>query len=285
MVHADLVVPGFCEAIDRKRQQPELRIAAGEQGGVDPLLVGTHPGHESERVDRQAVGPQPEHEVERPSERSFVLARQPVDEIDVDRLVAQAAGMLVEARGLFPGLVPADQILHPLVGVLNSHRDPVEAQFAQCCQVFFGGDSWIDLEGDLRVGGQFELGQQPAVQVGQGCGRVEGRGASTPVVLLEHTSFAQPERGRSRLGHDAVEVGVSHTLLAGDDHVACTERAPLLAERQMHIQRERGRSAEWMRPPIVRRNRWARSRRRSRSPWDTTCSAGRAGRTRPTAPL
>ncbi len=128
VVHADLFVAGIGESVDGERQQAELHIAIGQQLRVDSLLVRAHPRHERERVHGEPVGPEADHLLERVGERVLVLARQAVDEIDVDGLVAETARRLVQVRRLFPGLVPADEVLHHIVDILYAHRYPVEPQ-------------------------------------------------------------------------------------------------------------------------------------------------------------
>jgi hypothetical protein len=239
VIHADRVVAGRQQPLPRDDEQPQLGRGVRHRLLVDPALVRLEPGHEGVGVERDAVRPQLGDLVDAGRERLRRLLRQPVDQVDVDRLEAERAAELVHLARLLLALVAAHRRLDVGIEILHPHRDAVEAEPLQQAQLCFAGDARVDLDRHLRVGQDLEVLRHHLVQP-LDLRLVEvGRRAAAPVVLRDLAPVRQGCGDELDLALEPLEVGGRDLPLARDDDVAAAVEATLLAEREVQVERQR----------------------------------------------
>ena len=85
-------------------------------------------------VDRQSVRPHGDDLVQRSAESLEGLQRQPIDQIEVDRLKAQIASGLIDVLYLFPRLHAIHRHLHVWIEILHPQADTIEPEFFEQLQ-------------------------------------------------------------------------------------------------------------------------------------------------------
>jgi hypothetical protein len=216
-----------------------LTSRGGQVLQVDLLLVRLDPGHEGVRVHGHPIGSQLDRALDRVAEREGRLLRQPVDEVEVDRLGPAGAQELVQVAGLLEGLVAVDGVLHPGVEVLDPHRHAVEAELPQERHLRRARHAWVDLDRHLRARFHDEAGADRLPEARHLVDAEVGRGAAAPVQLGHAVAAAEARCDEVDLAFEMVEVAGRHPALAGDDHVAAAEAAALGAEGQVDVERQR----------------------------------------------
>ncbi len=176
------------------------------------------------------------------------LFRQPVDQVYIHAAKAQFAAPSDQPARFGFGLVTVDDLLHVRVEVLHAHADPVESQRAQrfellpCrhARVHFECNFCIPRDGEVP---RERAEQRPYLRHGQ-----ERRGAAAPVYLPHGPPLAQGPGAHADFAVQVIEIVLGYVLPFRNHHVATAKQAPLMAERQMHVNRQ------WLRG-LLRRTR------------------------------
>ncbi len=178
------------------------------------------------------------------SKEAGALARQPVDQVDVDRIEAQPARRRHQVEHLPGRLDPVHRLLHGGVEILDAEAQAVEAQsrpgVARRSRV---DGARVDLDRILAVRRQREGAAQHGHQrpqarrrPGRSACRRPGAAGAPP-----RRGRAAPPAGRPRAPGSA---GTRARLLVvpGDDLVAGAVVAQRFAERDVHVERQRQRA-------------------------------------------
>ena len=130
------------------------------------------------------------------------------------------------------------RLLDAGIEVLDPHGDAIEAALPQRRQMFVGGDPWIDLDGDLRIGPHGKgVGHDPVEALHLLGGQMGGR-ATAPVLLSRRARHADRPPHRLHLAGDALDVALGNARVVGDEPVAGAEVAQAAAEGNVHVDRE-----------------------------------------------
>ncbi len=243
MIHADVDVAGGGELFDGKAQQCDAQRGIGQVGGVDPGLGAEHLGQVRVAVDRKAVGPRGERGVQRAREAFQGLPGQAVDQIHVHRFQAVFAAGAQDGERVFGRLLAVHRLLHLRIEILDAEAGAGDAQSRKLADVLGGDVARVEFDGDVAVFGLAEMEPlaQRLQQPGDLRGAKEVRRAAAEM-QLHHLPV------RIEQGGDAVDLRVQHlqimratTLVAGDDAVAAAVEAGALAERHVHVERQRAR--------------------------------------------
>jgi hypothetical protein len=167
------------------------------------------------------------------------LQRQTVDEVNVDGCEAEAAGLLDVLTGELERLHALHRLLNGRIEILKSHRQPVETEIPQGREVLHGRHTGVDFQRDLGVRTELEARGDGVEELPALCGRQVGRGASAPMELAEYVARRQRFTQEIELGLDRFEIVHLGPSPRRDHHVASAEGAARLAERKMHVHRER----------------------------------------------
>ena len=190
-------------------------------------------------VQRDAVGPQRRELFHRARERFRGLARQAMDQVDVDRIEADRARRLHQRGHLVERLHAVHRALHVGVEVLHAETQSVEAQAAQMHQALGRDGARVDLDRTLRARREVEgRAQRPHQALELDIGQ-EGRCATAQVQLRQRLVAAQHLDLQGQLTFECAEIGSGALVVAGDDLVAGAVEADRLAKRNMHVDRQR----------------------------------------------
>lgn len=142
----------------------------------------------------------------------------------------EAAGNVEETLRLGAGLVASDEPLHGGIEIRHTEGEAIGTDVGECLEVFDRRHARVDFDRHLGRRRQFEVTEEVLVQFHQGVGRVEVRGAPTPVVLHDPASVPESLRQQIRLGDHPAEVGTGHLRLFRHHYVAGAEGAGSLTE-------------------------------------------------------
>ena len=243
MVHADVLVAGLAELVDRQSQQVQLGFRRRQVFGVDPVLGLEQVGQVGVAVDRQPVRTRFQGDVQGAREALQGLLGQAVDQVHVDRAEAVFAAGLDDAQGLLHALDAVHRLLHHRIEILHAQAGAVEAGLAQLAHFGRGDEARIQLDRavHLRAAGEGEVPAQHVHHLGDLL-RVQEVGRATAEVHLLDLAVAVEHRGGQRdLAVQPGQVGLPARLVAGDDAVAAAVEARAGAERDVQIQRNRAR--------------------------------------------
>ena len=141
-------------------------------------------------------------------------------------------------------LDPVDRLLDRRVEVLDADRDAVEAERRHERDRVRRHLARIDLDRDLGIGRDGECAAQPTHQRRHFVARQERRRAATPVKLLHGRCAFDQRRDEVDLAPDVRDVLGRAAVVLREDLVACAVIADRVAERQVHVQRQRLRRAD-----------------------------------------
>jgi hypothetical protein len=151
VIHPDVLVPGTRERTDRERHQVEAPRGRGQLGLVNAPLRLEHRRQVRVVVQRDAVRVQVQHLEQGLAEFLHRLARQAVDQVEIDGLEpARARGLDHVGRELVT-LDAVDRALHVRIEVLHADRQAVEAELAKKCDRERIGAARVDLDRVLAV--------------------------------------------------------------------------------------------------------------------------------------
>jgi len=167
------------------------------------------------------------------------LQRQAVDQVGVDRLVAQFARGLHQFEHAFVGLHTVYGALHVGVEVLHAEAHPVEAERAKVRQALRRDGARVDLDRHLGPGRNAERTTERADHARQFGVRQEGGRAAAEVKLRYHRRAAECIGIQGDLGVQRVQVLTGALVVLGDDLVAGAVVAQRLAERDVNVHRQR----------------------------------------------
>ena len=178
MVHPDVDVPRLREALDPRDEDRELLRPLRQVRREDPLRL-LQPRDVGVGVHREPVGAEREDLVDAVGEPLERLAREAVDQVEVQRLVAELAGGVDERLRHLEGLDAVDELLDLRVEVLHPHRDPVPAVAAEDGEVLGRRHPRVDLDRDLGARCRAE-GVEEVRRRGRRPASASGRSASRP---------------------------------------------------------------------------------------------------------
>ncbi len=241
MVHADVDVAGRAEFAHRELQKREARRRIRQILDLDLPLCLEGMRHVGVAVDREAVRPHSDHLVQRRRERGQVLPRQTVDQVEIDGVKAQFPCLAEDVRHHRHRLDAVDRLLHVRVEVLHSQAHAVEAELRQGAHVGGVDGARVDLDGVIARFGLAEpelpiqaLQHRPQARLGQ-----EGRRAPAEMQLFDLSVAVEIGAAQLDLREQPAHVGVGAVDLAGHDLVAAAVEAGAVAERDVHVDRQR----------------------------------------------
>ncbi|MNH06467.1 hypothetical protein D3C79_658340 [compost metagenome] len=166
-----------------------------------------------------------------------VLVRQAIDEVEIGGAEPQCPGTLQHGADEVVVLLAVDRDLDRLVEVLHAEADAVEAQLPQHIQHVDRYLARIHLYADLALVREPEVFAQHGHQAA-GLGFIQIGGRAAAPVQLGH----QPVLEQRRLGLDLlleeIEVLIGLVLVTGDHLVAAAVVTKLVAERDVHVERQ-----------------------------------------------
>ncbi len=239
VVHPDVAVSRLPELVDGEREDRELGLRRRQRIEIDPALRLEEMRHVRVAVERDAVGRGGDHLVERRRKSRHRLQRQPVDQIGVDRHESVGAGGVDHRHRLGLGLDPVHRLLHDRVEILDADRDPVEAQPGEKLDRVGADLARIDLDRYLGIRRKREAGVQHPHQHRHFVAREERRRAAAEVQLLDPRAAFDEAAHDLDLAADVLDVLGRAPVVLGDDLVARAVVADRVAERDVHVQRQR----------------------------------------------
>jgi len=167
------------------------------------------------------------------------LARQPVDQIEVDRAEARFARLARHPLHQLEGLDAVHRALHLGLEVLHAERDAVEAELAQELHRSWRRMAWIHFDRALAVGGARQAGIERPHERGELLARKEVGRAAAPVQLADLGAPTEKRREQLEFALEVGDILARAAVVARHDLVAAAVVANALAEGQMHIDRQR----------------------------------------------
>ena len=150
VVEPDVAVTRGRQALDRHLQQREALGGIGQFTLVDLPLRLEHLRHVRVAVDRDAIRPRLQRWcracVQKSRER---LARQAVDEVDIDRTKSGAAARVDGAQGFLDTLLAVDRQLHGAIEVLHAEAGAIETHGRVGGDVAVAHAARIELDGKV----------------------------------------------------------------------------------------------------------------------------------------
>ena len=165
------------------------------------------------------------------------MQRQPVNQVDIDRIEPQRTGGVHQTRHLVEWLHPVHGLLDGRVEVLHAKAQSVEAQRREAGQPIGRDRARIDLDRTLGPGREVETVAQHAHQAREFSVGQEGRRAATQVKLGQRLATAQHGKLQPELALQRIEIFGGPPVLAGDDLVAGAVIANRFAERNVNVNR------------------------------------------------
>jgi hypothetical protein len=239
VVHADVLVAVREEARDRAAQHRQALSGCRQVGGSDAPLRLEALRQVGVRVQRDAVRAQ-RGDLRHGAREAFRgLARQPVDQVGVDRLEAEGACAGHELAHAVVRLHAMHRLLHLRVEVLHAEADAVEADVAQVREALRRHGARVDLDRHLGAVGDAKRAAQRRHHSRQlGVGQ-EGRRAAAEVQLRHARRRAERVVHEVDLGVERVQVSGGALVVLRDHLVAGAVVAQRLAERDVHVHRQR----------------------------------------------
>ena len=198
-----------------------LRLEAGRQVGVgvqrDPV-----------RTQRGDLG-------DGAVERFGGLARQAVDEVDVDRREAEGAGRRHQVAHELERLLAVHRLLHVRLEVLDAQAEAVESELAQVRQPPCVDGARVDLDRQFGLRREMEVQAQDAHELGELRIAQEGRRAAAQVQLRHRSARAELFDDQRHLVVQRLEIGRRALVVAGDHLVARAVVAKRLAEGDVDV--------------------------------------------------
>jgi len=134
-----------------------------------------------------------------------------------------------------------DELLRLVVEVLDPEREPREAARTQRVEMRARRDARIRLDRSVHVGRRRQPREEPVDELGE-LVRREKRRRAAPEMDLAHAPPGQRRHARQvrvELAQHEMHIRLRPAVIPGNHRVAAAERAERLAERQMHVERER----------------------------------------------
>jgi hypothetical protein len=239
VVHADRHVAGAVEGVDGGSEQLAFRVRVRQIERIDRLLVRPQPRHVRVGVDGDAVRQHGGDRLQRPPERLDRLARQAVDEIEIDRIESRPPRELVERARAGFRLMPLDRVLHALGEVLDAERQPVESETAEQRDLLAGGHARVHFDRAFGIRGDVEVPPDRGVEARNLLQGEVGRRPAAPVVLDDTAASGQGRGQHADFAREIFEIGLRDVALLRGDHGAAAIGAALGAERNVDVERER----------------------------------------------
>jgi hypothetical protein len=135
------------------------------------------------------------------------------------------------------------RLLHVGVEILHAKAHAVEAQTCKVLKALDRDSPWIDLDRGLGIGRNAEVPVQRLHEPRQLRVVEEGRRPAAQMQLRDGLRPAECGAMQRRLDLQGLQVRRSAIMVPGDDLVARAVVADRLAERDVHVQRQRPRTA------------------------------------------
>src|SRR5262245_7410326 len=182
MVHADVFIAGRRQPVNRIKEQLNF-LGLRRQIFFETSLLMLQNGDVRVAEDGHAVRVQLEDEVERLLKRRPGLLRQTIDQIGIDTLESQRAGIVKQLACVPVRLDSTDCQLDIRIEVLDAHAQAIESEGTQQLKVLGSRNSWIDLNREFSVLGKIESVRQGIKQFRDLAGIKISRSSAAPVHL------------------------------------------------------------------------------------------------------
>ena len=224
-------IQGACEHAHFRRCTRQLRRDDAPLGLEALWQVGVC-------IQRYAIRPQLCHLGQRAIERLGRLARQTINQIDIDRLKTQSTCCSNQIKHLFSGLNTVHGLLHFRIEILYAKTQAIEAQLRQQPEALDRDGARVDLDRVLATWRQREAAAQHSHQFPQAfIGEKRGR-AAAKVQLTHHLPMAAVGCVQIDLPSQIAKINLRTVMVLGDDFVARAVVAQRFAKRDVHIQRQ-----------------------------------------------
>ena len=241
VVHTDVLVAAAGKELDRARQQRELLGGRGHVLVADQPLRAEHLRQVRIAVGRNAIRLGLHDGFQRVSEARRGLLGQPVDQVDRDRAEAVLTRLADQEQRPLLVLQAVHRLLHLGIEILDTQRQPVEAHLRQPRNRVLVDAAGIDLYGVLALLAmvQAEVTEQPVHHLAELPLVQEGRRAAAEMQLVDPPAGIEQLSLQAHLLDQVLHVGISAVLVPGDDLVAAAVITERMAERHMHVNRQR----------------------------------------------
>ncbi len=135
-------------------------------------------------------------------------------------------------------LLAVYQTLHFFIEVLHAHAQAVETFRPQVVEHIQFDFTRVNFNRDFRISVESKMAAQQTHQTADLRFVEIGRRTATPVQLADVTPGKQ-RRTVDNLLLQRIQILIGFMLLAGNDFIAATEVAKFVAERDMHVERQR----------------------------------------------
>ena len=235
VVHADVAVTGLVELLDGQLHHGHAHGLVGQVFAVDEALGLEALGQVGIAVDGHAARAQGGDAVQRMGQRLQRLLGQAVDEVDVDGLEVERAGMLHQAHEHLFGLDAVDGNLDRRIEILHAQADAVEPHAPDVGESGVVHRAGVDLDGTLGLGLQADLGVERGQEFGQFVIAEEGGGATAQVKLRNPDIPMQVSGVKADFLLQGLQIGHGSGMVSGTDAVARAIMADGLAEGDMDV--------------------------------------------------
>ncbi len=250
VVHANIEIAGFEKFQHPRSKNLKFLHAFGQMRREGALLL-LQPGHVGVAKQSDAIRRELQNLVDGMREAFRRLVWQAKNQIHINTVEAKLAGGLNEIARQFERLVAMNSLLYLGMKILDAHAEPVEAEPAECFEVRPGSHARVDLDADFGLFRKMEALASRAEEVLNLFGRQIGWSSSAPV-KLNHGPFARHASAHAPhflLEH--AEIRRSNALILLNDDVARAEQAEALAERNVHVKRNRRARPFGLRMPFL----------------------------------
>src|SRR5690606_29964389 len=204
----------------------------------EDALGGFERGDVGVAEDREAVGAEREHVVDGAVERGGGLQGKAVDEVDVDGGETGLAQFGDGAAVDFHGLHAVDGGLHGGIGVLHADGGATGAEHAEGEDLRRVEVTGVDLDADLRVGGETEVPVDEFGETMQLLGGEKGGGSAAEVELDDAATAVDARGDEGDFLGEVVDVVGGGFAMGRDDVGATAEPAARGAEREVKVETE-----------------------------------------------
>ena len=193
-------------------------------------------------IERDAVRRKLEHLVDCMSEGFARLLRKAVDEIHVDGLESRLARRIERFLRHFKRLNTVDGFLHVGVEVLHAERHTVEAHFVELLHLVGAAGAGVNLDREFAaLFGEREALRERLHHEGDFVVREKRGRAAAEMKLFEFLGARNVLFDEVALAADHLNIGGAARMVARYDFVAAAVKAHVVAEGNVHVERERSR--------------------------------------------
>ena len=235
VVHADVAVTGLVELLDGQLHHGHAHGLVGQILAVDEALGLEALRQMGVAIDGHAAGAQGGDAVQGMSQRLQCLLGQAVDEVDVDGLEVERAGVFHQADKHLFRLDAVDGNLDLGIKILYAQADAVEPHAPDVGEPGVVHRAGVDLDGAFGLGLQADLGVERVQQFSQLFVAEEGGGATAQVKLRDPDIPMQVRRIKADFLFQGLQIGHGSGMVSGTDAVARAIMADGLAEGDVDV--------------------------------------------------